>query len=92
MDKYNILECTLRDGGYITGWKFEDSMIRDTIASLIRSHMDLVEVGYLNAKSVGNTVDITITFDVQNSEQLQNVIRSIMKLDSVVAVERSNQV
>ncbi len=51
-----------------------------------------INTKYLNAKSVGNTVDITITFDVQNSEQLQNVIRSIMKLDSVVAVERSNQV
>ena len=50
-----------------------------------------INTNYLNAKSAGKTVDITITFDTQNAEQLQNVIKSIMKLDSVIAVERSNQ-
>lgn len=48
MDKFNLLECTLRDGGYITGWHFEDAMIKDTIKSLIDANLDFVEVGYLN--------------------------------------------
>ncbi|MBO4563486.1 MAG: bifunctional (p)ppGpp synthetase/guanosine-3',5'-bis(diphosphate) 3'-pyrophosphohydrolase, partial [Clostridia bacterium] len=51
-----------------------------------------VNTKYLNAKSGGDTVDITLTFDIQNAEQLQNITRSIMKLDSVIKVERSNQV
>lgn len=50
-----------------------------------------INTKYLNAKSSGSIVDITLTFDIQNSEQLQNMIRSIMKLDSVITVERSNQ-
>lgn len=56
MDKFNLLECTLRDGGYITQWNFDDSMIKDTIEKLIDAKLDFVEVGYLNRKEyVPNT-------------------------------------
>lgn len=48
MDRFNLLECTLRDGGYITGWHFSSEMIRETIQELIDANMDIVEVGYLN--------------------------------------------
>jgi len=54
MDKFNLLECTLRDGGYITGWHFEDAMIQETISTLIKAGLDMVEVGYLNNASQGN--------------------------------------
>ena len=48
MDKFNLLECTLRDGGYITGWHFQDDMIKDTVKTLIDANLDFVEIGYLN--------------------------------------------
>lgn len=48
MDKFNLLECTLRDGGYITGWRFDDDMIKETVKELIEANLDFVEVGYLN--------------------------------------------
>lgn len=48
MDKYNLLDCTLRDGGYISKWSFEDDVIRNIISKLIDAGMDFVEVGYLN--------------------------------------------
>lgn len=50
--KFNLLECTLRDGGYITKWNFDDSMIEDTIKTLIEANLDFVEVGYLNKNGV----------------------------------------
>ena len=50
-----------------------------------------VNTKYLSAKSSGKTVDITITFDIKDSEQLQTIIRSITKLDSVITVDRTNQ-
>ena len=50
-----------------------------------------INTKYLNAKSGGDIVDITLTFDVQDAEQLQTMIKNIMKLDSVLKVERSNQ-
>lgn len=56
MDKINLLECTLRDGGYITKWHFEDDAIKDMISTLTQAKLDFIEVGYLNsASSVGNT-------------------------------------
>ena len=56
MDKFNLLECTLRDGGYITGWHFEDDMIKDTIKTLIDANLDFVEVGYLNNSASQNNM------------------------------------
>lgn len=50
MDKFNLLDCTLRDGGYITSWKFDEKAIRGLISGLIDANLDFVEVGYLNSK------------------------------------------
>lgn len=49
-----------------------------------------INTKYLTARSMGDTVDIQITFDVKNAEQLQSIIKSIKKIDSVISVERSN--
>jgi 4-hydroxy 2-oxovalerate aldolase len=58
MDKYNLLDCTLRDGGYITNWNFSNNdTIKEIIAGLINVNLDYVEVGYLNNRPyVPNTV------------------------------------
>ncbi len=48
MMKYSLLDCTLRDGGYIPNWEFEDETIRDMVHSLVEANMDYIEVGYLN--------------------------------------------
>ena len=50
MNKYNLLDCTLRDGSYITEGKFSEQAIRDIIKTLIDSGLDCIEVGYLNSK------------------------------------------
>lgn len=48
MNKYNLLDCTLRDGGYINKWKFQNDEITDIIDNLDEAGMDYIEVGYLN--------------------------------------------
>ncbi len=42
-----LLDCTLRDGGYINDWKFGFHTIRDIIRKLVDSQVDYVEVGFL---------------------------------------------
>ncbi len=42
-----LLDCTLRDGGYINDWEFGFYTIRDIIRKLIDSQVDYVEVGFL---------------------------------------------
>ncbi len=48
MDKFNLLDCTLRDGGYINKWSFKDEEISAIIEQLIQANLDFIEVGYIN--------------------------------------------
>jgi 3-deoxy-D-manno-octulosonate cytidylyltransferase len=50
MSKIKILDCTLRDGGYINDWAFKDIHIAKILKSLDNSHIDIIECGYLNDK------------------------------------------
>ena len=45
-----ILDCTLRDGGYITKWNFGREAIREITRLLVDAGLDYVEIGYLNNK------------------------------------------
>lgn len=49
-DNAMLLDCTLRDGGYITQWHFGGQVIKEMIKNLIDANLDFVEVGYLNNK------------------------------------------
>lgn len=42
-----LLDCTLRDGGYINDWNFGEYTIKDVMAKLIESGVDYIEVGFL---------------------------------------------
>lgn len=47
MSEIKLLDCTLRDGGYINDWKFGFHTTRDIIRKLVESQVDYVEVGFL---------------------------------------------
>jgi len=42
----SILDCTLRDGGYITNWHFNLQMVREVYRSASKAGIDIVEFGY----------------------------------------------
>jgi 4-hydroxy 2-oxovalerate aldolase len=46
-----ILDCTLRDGGYVNSWKFGEDLINKIVGSLTSSSIDIIEIGYLNDKA-----------------------------------------
>lgn len=58
MSNITILDCTLRDGGYITGWDFGEATIKTMIAELVHNKLDYIECGYLNHKEYvqGSTI------------------------------------
>lgn len=56
MKNIEILDCTLRDGGYINNWNFGKDNIEEIINNLIISNVDYIEIGYLNE-------DIPILYD-----------------------------
>ena len=44
---FQLLDCTVRDGGYYTGWTFSDVFISRLMAAAIGARVDVVEMGYL---------------------------------------------
>ncbi len=46
-----ILDCTLRDGGYYTGWDFAQTDAENLVLALSKAGVDIIELGY---KSLAN--------------------------------------
>lgn len=49
MDYIKVLDCTLRDGGFINDWNFGRNAIYNIFTRLVSSGIDIIEVGFLNA-------------------------------------------
>ena len=68
-----VLDCTLRDGGYINDWKFGNKNIKSIVNSLEESNVDFVELGFIAEceYQVGNTkvptIDILNKYIPKNS-------------------------
>lgn len=58
MGKINILDCTLRDGGYINDWKFGNKVIKNMLKDLVDSNVEYVEVGFL--RNCESDDDVTV--------------------------------
>ena len=43
-----ILDCTIRDGGHLTGWNFPDELVTASFEAASKSGIDYFEIGYLN--------------------------------------------
>lgn len=48
MNRIQILDCTLRDGGYCNQWMFGYENIKVILDSLVRANIDIVECGFLS--------------------------------------------
>ena len=46
MKNINILDCTLRDGGYYNNWDFSTNLINDYLRSMPLAGVDYVELGF----------------------------------------------
>jgi len=75
--KIKILDCTLRDGGYINNWNFTDNQIVKIITALKESNINIIECGYLNDKK-GKESNSTL-FDTVNTA---NVLFDKMNIDA----------
>jgi len=47
MNKIQILDCTLRDGGYCNEWLFGYENIKKIIGGLVETNIDIIECGFL---------------------------------------------
>ncbi|MCI5555541.1 aldolase catalytic domain-containing protein [bacterium] len=67
MPNVKLLDCTLRDGGYINDWRWGYSTARDLVDTLTRAGTDIVEVGFLrNVESYRPDVTVCNTIEELN--------------------------
>lgn len=50
-DQLRILDCTLRDGGYINDWRFGKLTIRSIVTRLDNAGVDIIECGFLDSRA-----------------------------------------
>lgn len=48
MGNVHLLDCTLRDGGYLNDWNFGKDNIASIYERLVRSNVDVIEIGFLD--------------------------------------------
>ena len=63
--KANILDCTLRDGGYYNNWLFPQKLINDYIKFVERNQIKYVEIGFRffdEIRTKGNTAYSDLSF------------------------------
>lgn len=49
MNRVNILDCTLRDGGYVNDFNFGENTIKDIVEKLTKASIDIIECGFLKS-------------------------------------------
>lgn len=63
MNNISVLDCTLRDGGYINNWNFGEKVIEGVINNLVDAKIDIIECGFIrnvehtSESSVYNSMD-----------------------------------
>lgn len=50
MGKINLLDCTLRDGGYVNDWNFGHNSIVNIFERLVSAGIDIIETGFLDER------------------------------------------
>ena len=47
----NILDCTLRDGGYYNNWDFDENLVNDYLQTMNSLQIDFIEIGFRTLKN-----------------------------------------
>ena len=82
VNKIKILDCTLRDGGYVNDWQFGDQNAKEITQLISISGVDYVEVGFIK---LCDYIKDKIQFD--SMEQVANLFKpSSSKLSLIVEV------
>ena len=69
MTDIKLLDCTLRDGGYVNDWQWGFGQARRIIQTLTRAGVDVVEVGFLRNVD-GYNPDVTVCNTIEELNRL----------------------
>ena len=69
MRKIQLLDCTLRDGGYVNDWEFGHNYLINIYERLLESETDIIELGFLDDR---RPLDINRSI-MPNTECMQKI-------------------
>lgn len=75
-----ILDCTLRDGGYVNNWGFSQLQILKIINSLEKSNIDIIELGYLDENRGGQKKSTLFNTVSSVGDVLDGISESLQKV------------
>lgn len=69
MGEIKLLDCTLRDGGYVNDWKFGHNNMVSIFERLVDSNVDYIEIGFLDERRPFD-IDRSIMPDTDSVEKI----------------------
>lgn len=69
MNNIKLLDCTLRDGGYVNDWKFGNTNLISIFERLVDSGVDIIEIGFLDERRPFDT-DRSIMPDTASADKI----------------------
>ena len=69
MKKISLLDCTLRDGGYVNDWRFGQDHLVSIFERLAASGVDIIEIGFLDERRPFD-IDRSIMPDTKSAEKI----------------------
>lgn len=79
MKKVGLLDCTLRDGGYVNDWNFGHSVITGTYKRLNNAGVEYIEVGFLDDRQ---SFDINRTI-APSTQCYNDIFKDVKKKKSI---------
>ncbi|MCM1577251.1 MAG: aldolase catalytic domain-containing protein [Ruminococcus sp.] len=63
-----LLDCTLRDGGYVNEWEFGEKNITETLQRLENAALDIIESGFIKKRNKTFSDDFSLYNDTDSAE------------------------
>lgn len=73
MRKIKLLDCTLRDGGYVNDWRFGYTNTVSIFERLVDANVDIIEVGFLDDRRPFD-IDRTIIPDTASADKIYGAL------------------
>lgn len=89
-----VLDCTVRDGGLINDWQFQDDFVRRVFLALSKSGVDYMEIGYRSSdKHFSRKQNGKWKFcDEDDVKKIIDGVETDMKLSAMVDIGREPDV
>ncbi len=84
-----LLDCTIRDGGYINNWNFTDDLVSNCYETLNNSNINYMEVGFFNKKTDYKDTLVGKWFNLDNNIVNKTISKKTCKL--VAMIDNANK-